>query len=201
MPYATLEDFKTWIGHSDTTDDAHLEPILAAAKRYIDRRCGRHFDRLTAVTQLLYPSDADSLQVTDLISVTSIDVDSHGDRTFSTVLATTDYELLPYVDAMGSPAVRFQEVRLWPTSSKSFTPGYLVRIVGDFGYVDAGDTTPDDIRLANLILAGRYWKRHETPLGILGMTDLGTFERISKEDPDVTAILEQYARGLYWVVV
>jgi hypothetical protein len=201
MAYASLAELKTWIGATDSVDDHHLEPILSAAERFINRRTGRRFELETAATKLYYPTHDGRVSVVDLISATSIKTDSAGDRTYATTLTSADYELLPYADDAGRPSVRFQEIRSWPYSSRSFTPGYLVQVVGNFGYVDENDQTPSDIRLATLILAGRFWKRHETPLGILGATDLGQFERISKEDPDVATILAQYSRAMTWVVV
>ena len=203
--YVSLEEFKTWIGATGDADDHHLEPVLVAAQRYIDRYCGRSFALETGATKLYYPSSAESLGVVDLISATSVKIDSSGDRTFGTTLAPTSYELLPYSDTNGLPSTRFQEIRLWPTSSTAFQTGRLVQVVGNFGYVVDTAGVPEDIRLAALILSSRYWKRHETPLGVLGTTDLGTFERISKEDPDVAALLDQYSRtsgsGAGWVLV
>lgn len=201
---ATLAALKVWItsnGDLDTADDLGLQLALDASERMIERYCGRSFGVETAATKLYYPATTDKLDVIDLISATSIAIDNHGDRTFTTTLAATDYELLPYVDAMGLPSVRYQLVHIWPTSSRSFTPGRLVRIVGNFGYVDAGNLPPPDVEQAQLIQAARLWKRRETPLGILSNTDLGTFERLSKADPDVQALLLPYSRATQWVLV
>jgi hypothetical protein len=202
--YASLAELKTWLelpADDEGAQDHHLEPVLLAADRWIDQACGRHFELEQGVTKLYYPREAGWIDVVDLVTATSIKFDSSGDRTYHTTLSAADYELLPYIDDAGRPAVRFQRIRIWPTSSSSFAYGELVQIVGDFGYVIDGQAPPE-IRLASLILASRYWKRHETPLGILGATDLGTFERISKADPDVVALLQPYTRaGSAWVLV
>lgn len=199
--YASLDELKTWLGGvTDGMDDHHLEPVLVAAGRWIDAKCGRRFELETAATKLFYPTWDGRLVVTDLISATTVKLDTAGNRTYSTTLSASDYELLPYADAVGVPSVRYQEVHIWPRSSRAFTPGQLVQIVGNFGYVVNG-LPPDEIRLATLILAGRYWKRHETPLGILGVSDLGQFERIGKNDPDVPGLIAPYTRTSTWVMV
>jgi hypothetical protein len=99
------------------------------------------------------------------------------------------------------PSVRYQQVRIWPTASQSFAGGRLVRIVGDFGYVDTGNVTPADIKLACQLLAARLWKRRQMPTGVIAIPDLGTFERMPSSDPDVKTLLKPYVRGNAWVVV
>lgn len=204
MSYVTLAELKTWMaggGDIDTADDVPLQTVLDAATRWIDRQCGRHFTRETGVTKYYWPTWNGRLDVVDLISITTLASDSSGNRTFSTSFTSTDYELLPYVDESGLPATRFQAIRTWPTSSKSFTPGRLVKIVGDFGYVDTGSVVPADVKQACLIVGSRLWKRHEMPTGVTVVPDLGTVERISRTDPDVEALLEPYVRSSSWVLV
>jgi hypothetical protein len=80
-----------------------------------------------------------------------------------------------------------------------------VQVVGKFGYVENGHP-PTAVTLACMILANRYRGRKDAPFGILGATDLGQFERISKEDPDVISLLQPYiaatgSRGGSWVLV
>lgn len=201
MSYVTLAELKAWIGVDDETDDALVEPTLIATERVIDQACGRHFSLETAATRVAYPNAEGSVDVVDLISITTLKQDTNGTRQYSTTFATSDYELLPYADEAGRPSVRYQQIHIWPTSSLAFTQGRLVQIVGDFGYVDENDNTPYDVQLACKMLAARFWKRHETPLGILGTTDLGQFQRLSAEDPDVAALLLPYKRTASWVLV
>ena len=202
--YASLEEFKTWLSlpvEDDGLNDHHLEPVLLAADRWIDQQCGRHFSLEQDAIKQYYSSAEGYLDVVDLVAVTSIKLDTSGNRTFATTLDADDYELLPYLGSDGRPAERFDQISIWPQSSRSFGYGELVQIVGDFGYVVDGGP-PNEIRLASLLLASRWWKRHETPLGILGTTDLGTFERISKTDPDIVMMLQPYSRtGASWVLV
>lgn len=199
MSYATAAQLKAWIGIEDTVDDTQLQVILDAATRAIDHKCSRSFTLSSAATKYFYPTSEWLLDVPDLVSVTSIKLDTVGDRTYATTLTTNEYELLPYTDDNGIPSVRYQQVRIWPLSSHAFTRGRLVQVVGNFGYVVSG-AAPADVQQFCLILAARIWKRHETPLGILGATDLGQFERIGKEDPEAY-LLAPYIRGKDWVAV
>ena len=118
-----------------------------------------------------------------------------------TVPVGIEHGTVAVLDAQGKPSVRYDQIRIWPTSSTTFGPGRLVQIVGDFGYVVDG-LPPDEVRLASLILASRWWKRHEMPMTRLVIPDMGSMEAVSKDDPDVNMLLSQYARtGASWVLV
>lgn len=205
MSYVTLDEFKAWVSEGslfDSSTDDQIQMVLDAVDRAVDRYCARHFTLETAVSKFYYPSSPSELEVTDLISIESLASDNHGDRTYSTEFSSGEYELLPYIDSAGYQSTRFDLIRLWPTVSKSFSTAHLVKIVGDFGFVDALGQAPADVKQACLILAARWWKRRETPFGILGATDLGQFERLSKSDYDVVALLSPYSRGVGgWVAV
>ena len=194
--YCSLAELKQALAITDAANDVDLERALEASARWIDAYCGRTFSLQTAQTKEYYPEDAERLEVVDLVSVTSITIDTAGDRTYATTLLTTDYELWP-LD--GPP---YQEVRIWPLSrTRSFSPGRRVRVVGDFGAtVDGGP--PVEVRQANLLQAARYYKRAtEAPFGVLQSSDLGEFTRLSQNDPDVVALLGKWRLAAQWVVV
>jgi hypothetical protein len=194
--YVSLIELKQVLAVEDAASDVDLERALEAASRYVESYCGRTFALATAQTKDYYPDSAERVQVVDLVSVTSIAVDTSGTRTYSTVLSASDYELWP-LD--GPP---YQEVRMWPlATTHSFSPGRRVRIVGTFGAaVDGG--APVEVRQAVLLLASRYFKRaREAPFGILQSTDLGQFTRLSGNDPDVVALLNPWRLVGNWVAV
>lgn len=203
MSYVGPAEFKAWVSVDDTFDDTQIQTVLDAASRNIDRVCGRRFTLETAATKTYLTHDPNRLEVTDLIAVTSITVDVTGNHTFTRTLTTANYELSPYQDETGAASVRFQEVRIWPTSTVGFSPGHLTRIVGNFGYVDEDGLTPADIKQACLILASRLWKRRETPFGVLSLPDIGSAVQLRKTDPDVASLLAPYALSgaATWVVV
>lgn len=197
MAYASLAEFKQFIGATSDDRDIDIQRALDAASSQIDEYTGRRFSIDAAdVTTYYYPSMDGVINVVDLVSVTSIKTDSTGNRSYATTLATTDYELLP---VNGS---RYEQVRIWPQSSRTFYPGYRVQVVGKFGYVDADDRPPPQVVQACLLLCNRYYNRKQNPFGILQSPDLGTYTRISSEDPDVKALLKPFTlTGGAWVVV
>lgn len=194
---ATAAELRDYLQIPDNIDDAQLNACLFAASRWIesDDGCGRKFD-LDATDQTRYFTTwrQDVVPVIDLVSVTSVAVDSAGNRSYTSALDSDDYLLWP----VAGP--RYQEIRAWPAGMQGFPVGRLVRVVGKAGYVEEGKV-PAAVKQACLILASRLFKRREAPFGILSSTDLGTFERISKEDPDAAALLAPYRRKLGWVVI
>lgn len=201
--YATIQELRDTMDIGDSASDAQLQACLDAAATWIesDAGCARTFRLDTADSTKLYnPSCPGVLDVVDLVTVTSIKLDRNGDRTYSTTLTTSDYQLLP----LNEPRAR--QLVSWPRSSYQFTPGQYVQVVGKFGYVDGGainttaGTTPDAVRTANLLLAARLYKRREAPFGVLGQVDLGQYQRISAADPDVLNLLEPYRRQKRWTV-
>src|SRR5689334_10643543 len=115
MAYVELERLKEALGIEDTNADDILRRSLDAATDWIDNYTGRTFVLDAAdTTRYFYPNRQGIVTVPDLYSVTSIALDRAGNRTYTTTLATSDYELLP-ID--GPP---YQEVRMWPTGSYAF---------------------------------------------------------------------------------
>lgn len=189
VPYCDLAVLKDTLGITEVSNEAHLQRALEAATQWIDDHCGRSFTLSAAPETRYYYANSDgTIDVVDLVTVTSIAIDDHGDRTYSTTLASTDYELLP----VNGP--RYSQLRIWPTSSKSFSQGRQVRIVGTFGYVEGGQP-PASVVQACQILATRLYSRKDAPFGILEATNLGQFERLSASDPDVVALLVPYVKG------
>lgn len=193
MAYVELERLKESLAIEDTDSDDVLRRSLDAATTWIDNYTGRTFT-LDAedTTRYFYPNREGIVDLPDLVTVTSIKLDTVGDRTYSTTLAAAEYEFRP-ID--GPP---FTEVRMWPTSSRAFISTERVQIVGTFGW----PSVPKPVEQACLILASRYYKRGEAPFGVLQNTDLGQYTRISKEDPDVVSLLGPYrVTGSSWVLV
>ena len=185
MTILSLDEFKSWLGISNSAEDDVITAALKGAESFIEWHTGRSFNLQTAQTKLYYPDHDGVVRVHDLVSVDSIKIDTNGDRMFATTLTDDDYELLP------NNELRYNRIKIWPRSSYAFTSGRLVQVIGDYGYVINGNA-PDDIKLACRILANRFRSRKDSPFGILGATELGQYERISKEDPDVVNLLRPY---------
>jgi len=197
MPYASLIEFRLAMDLGlDDGDEPSLIRALDSATDWIDSYTGRVFT-LDSVdtTRYFYPDRQGVVSVPDLVTVTSIALDTAINRTYATTLTASDYELRP-LD--GPP---YQSIVMWPYSSRAFIASEQVKIVGKFGYEVDGEA-PKAVKQACIILASRHYKRREAPFGILQSTDLGTFSRISKEDPDVVSLLSPYRlTGASWVLV
>lgn len=128
------------------------------------------------------------LNVGDLISVTSIEVDTDGDGTYEeSWVAGTDYWLEPYNAVLdGRP---YDRITLRGAAGRSF-PGYAhsVKITGKWGWVP----TPPNVKLAAKIMAARWIKRRESPFGAAGIGPDGDVVRITIDDPDVLKLLNPY---------
>lgn len=197
MSYADLALLKFHLSSSSEgvanftdEDTILLQRCLDAATGLIDQFTGRTFRAESAATKYFTATDYEILTLTpDLRSLTSVAIDDDGDLSFGTVLATTDYWLLPLQSYPDSGI--YSQIKLAPRSSQAFAPGYQVKVVGDWGYVVNGEP-PAAIVEACLLQAARLYNRRGAPFGILQTTDLGQFTRISKVDPDVDSLLRPY---------
>ena len=184
--YTSLNDLKTYLGMSGSTDDARLELAIEAASRAIDSECSRQFFT-TSYTRYFETDDPLRCDLDDdLQTVTSIAYDSTGKRDYI-VLAGTDYELDPEV-------APYRVIHIAPGSSVAFPVEQRrgVRVIGLWGYCAAG-SQPQAITRACMILATRYFKRKDAPFGVVGTPELG-FMRVTARDPEIRALLNPYRR-------
>lgn len=138
--YATLDDLKDRLGISSTTDDSVMLDILEEISRSVDDFCGRQFYAETA-TRYFDGTDALSLVVDDLLSVTTLAVDNDGDLDWTDESWTedTDFILVPF---NSFPKTR---IKLHPNGSYSFPGGDMekaMKITGLWGYGDGQSATP-----------------------------------------------------------
>lgn len=202
-PLVSVDDFRAWKNSgsndaADTTDDeAIIARALCAATAWLesDQGCGRSFTLETGVTKVFLPFQNGKVDVPDLVGVpTTIKLDTSGNLTYATTLATTDYVLYPY------NAGRYQEVRSSPTAVSTILAGQYVQIVGDFGYTVNGQV-PAMIQQACLILTGRYFARRSSPFGVLELPMIGRLTSLPPLDPDVEQLIAPYRAGNLWVWV
>jgi hypothetical protein len=129
-------------------------------------------------------------QVDEFSSTTGLVVktDTGLDGTFATTLASTAYQAEP----LNSPiyGLPFTQIRLfgmaWPISPYGRP---TVRVSALWGF----PVVPDAIKMAVLLQASRWYKRKDSPEGVLGSSDFGTV-RITRTDPDVFAMIRPYKR-------
>ena len=184
--YATLTELKARLDITDSKDDTTLEQNVEAASRAVDGLCGRTFYQQTAQTRYFEAEDPDMIEVDDLVSVTTLKTDEDGSRDYATSWAPTDFELEP---ASGPP---FTRIYVAPTGSYAFPilQRKAVQVVGTFGW----SAVPDAVNEATLLLAARYYKRKDTPLGFqAGNAQFGAVQ-VRRDDPDVTVMLAPYRK-------
>jgi hypothetical protein len=196
-PYALVEELAQVLDlpSEDTATHVDLQRALDAARVWTDWFCGRRFGLSPAATARVYAAATiDLVSVVDLVSTApTVAVDSAGDRTFATVLVPAQYSLEPY----GGPP--YDALRTWATppagtTPYAFVPGELVRLTGQWGYVDARGRCPANVAEANLLLAARFYKRREAPFGVLQQPELDASQVLPRQDADALSLLFPVAR-------
>jgi len=193
--YATLADVKAALRITDTVDDSLLEISIEAASREIDGFCERVFTQSTA-TRIYRPTDAFTVDVDDLQTVTTLKTDTDGDGVFDTTWGTADYQLNPLngiaggittpyttLKAVGSYLFPIYEPRNVNSQEAS------VQIAGVWGW----PSIPTAVKQACIILSMRQFKRYDSPTGVMGFGDLGVM-RVGRVDPDVEKLLMPFRR-------
>lgn len=192
--YATREEVKARMGllESQNADDATIDALREAASRKVERYCNRPVGHFYGTTETRYftAHDSDCVRVGDLISIATASglCTDWGTRQYGTSWTSSDYDLWPANAALdGRP---YSEIRVSPYGSRSF-PEMIergVRVTGVFGYQTL---TPPEVREAVIQLVIRFFHRRNSPFGVVGSGEIGTF-RISAIDPDVAAWLEAF---------
>ncbi len=194
--YITLAELKNTaelVGFSFADYDAQM--AISAASQGIDQYTGRRFSLDADTTSVRYytPRELRYVNVDDIVSVATVSVDYDGDGVFETVWAlNTDYVLEPLnAAADGWP---YETIRVHPRS-RQWLPQYprSVKVQAQFGWPVAA---PQNIKEATTILATRLLRRaREAPFGVVGLGIDSTGVRISRTDPDVCFLLDNWIRG------
>lgn len=191
--YCTLPELKTRFGilPTDTADDTTLEAIVEAVSREIDSETKTRFWTTAADEVRYYQSiDGETLYTDDIISVTEIAVDTSGNRTYASILAASDYDLLPDNAALdGKPYTWLAATPNGRRGFSTFRRGN--RITGKFGY---SAVTPKPVHEACLLQCERIFMRKDSPLGVVGTPDVGYVRVKSELDPDVQKLLDSVRR-------
>lgn len=191
--YCTVAELKARLwptGITDTNDDAVFDQVITAVSREIDEHCHRRFYAATE-TRYFTAEWGDLLLVHDLISVTTLETDDDGDRTYEHTWATTDYDLGPDNAALdGKP---YTKIYTAPNGNYAF-PACIrkgVKIAGLWGYAS---TAPAAVKEACLLQSARMYKRRDAPFGVIGNAEFGQLQVIPRFDPDVLMLLAPFVR-------
>lgn len=138
--YASVEEYRRVVKHSDDEDDAAIQSHLLAVSRYFERELGQFFTRDATVVSRTYVGDGSRCLRVDNISTTTglviaIDEDDDGSFADETALVSTDYELRPLNADQGPEVKPWTEVYLPSWSNYGAWPrGHRVQVTARFGW-------------------------------------------------------------------
>jgi hypothetical protein len=185
--YCTLRDVKDALNLTGETADDLLMGFIQAVATEIDNHCNRTFAAASATKY--YDGVADNLIIDDLVTVTSIKLDTDGNGTWETTLAATDYVLCPY-NTTPKWLVKLSE----NSTQSDFANGILqgVQIAGSFGY---GATVPEPVKQAALMQVCRLYRLSQAGFGTeVGTPDIGTSTVFQGLSSDAKRMLAPYVR-------
>lgn len=193
MSYASLSEFKSAIGVTDSVDDTPLQSVLDATDALIDLYCDRKQGFGTATETRYYTAEAwDYVLTDDLVSITALHTDDLADGTYSTVwTAGTDYNLAPGNAALdGWPYTQIDASVTYP---KNFPKNVYrgVRCQAVFGW----PAVPQAVKQAAIIQAGAVWMSRSAPAAVVGSADLGGLIRMTRAlHPEAQILLESFRK-------
>lgn len=193
--YCGIEELKSRLGITDTSDDYEIQMAIMAASQGINEACGQHFNRITE-TRTYQPHNIWILYTDPVVSVTALNVDRDGDGTFEeSWVQNTDYQLYLGKDLYNTNALGIQrpyrvvqviQTGRWFPFTWPYTHLDRIQIVGTWGW----NSVPPPVSMAALALSADIFRRKDAPFGILGSSDFGVV-RI-RQDPFLQTLLSRF---------
>jgi len=196
--YADLATFKVRVGISaGGAHDGDAERVIEAASRAVDRWCGRRFwPDGTAAARYYTPRQEETtlLSVDDFYSTTGLVVESDDtddgvyENTWTLNSRTGSYGFV--AEPANAEADEQPYTRLKAVSGAAF-PHIIrgVKVTAKWGW----SSIPPEIVEATLILGSRWYKRKDTPFGVMGSQEVG-YLTLPRVDPDVRVLISPYRR-------
>lgn len=218
--YATVLELRHHIDMTGITDDWEVAQLLDGAARTIDRKCKRpdgFFADVTASARYYVGSGRPYQRIDECALVTAVAVkdspsDDEGDYTawtVGTVGSTTSADCFPASGSVRAPNYTKTPYNLLIvgangdysnfisgefTSRGGFRPSYTVsrgtptvQVTANWGF---SATIPDDIKMANLMQAARWYKRVQGSMAdMTAGAEFGELMFRQRLDPDVALIL------------
>lgn len=187
--YASVPDLKSYLGVTDTSEDALLLDCLVTAARGIDHHCGRAFyPMLTASARVFHPRDSCVVVVDDFWTTTGLIVatDDAGAGTYATTWAAADYTVEPLNGRLNGEAWPYYRVL---ATNRNFTRTNVrpsVQLTAKWGWPSA----PGPVRQANIYLAEEAFKMKGSPFGVANFDQFGPIRM--RDNPKVMAMLAPY---------
>jgi hypothetical protein len=176
--YCTLSELQDTLRIGDAEDSEALMTAINAASARIDALCGRTFDRQPSPTERTFEVFEPGFVFID--DVSTLEGLTINDADYAERFTPDPLNAL----VLGEPVTA---LRAAPGAVRI---GDLLRVSARWGWPDV----PVAIRQATIILAGRYFKRGDSLLGVAGFSDLGAV-MVRNVDPDVEQLVARYRRG------
>jgi len=187
--YASVPDLKTYLGVTDTTDDAQLLDCLVTASRGIDHHCGRQFyPALTATARAFHPDNA-SLTVTDDFWTTTgliVASDDTGSGTFATTWTAADYAVEPLNGRRNGEAWPYYRILAVGRNFVCVNARPSIQVTAKWGWPQI----PGPVRQACIYLAEETFKMKGSPFGVANTDQFGPIRM--RDNPKVMAMLAPY---------
>lgn len=192
--YATVGDFKSWIGLEDAVDDTVIANALTAASAAVDNYCFTHFWNTAVSTARFFDTcDPRWLRINDAAVVAEVATDPNSDGVFETVWAATDFQTLPLNRDFGPETQPITDLSAvgtltFPRATRRLG---LVRVKATWGW----PTIPEAAPQSTMLVANRLIKRRRSPEGVAGFDEFGTVRISMRDDPDAARLLTPYRRN------
>lgn len=195
MTILTSAELARHLGIPDGADDDRLAIAASAASRSIVSYCGRSFDTTTSASASArtYRAKSPTLCITDDFWTTTaltVKVDATDSGTYGTTLTlNTDYIVEPLNGIEDGLTVPYRKIRAtsWQFSTRSTFPS--VQVTAAWGWA----SVPDEVKEAARIQGARWFRRKDSPEGVLGgFQDFGAVRVSTRMDPDVAQLLKYY---------
>jgi hypothetical protein len=197
--YVTLDEFKAYASvrgasvGADASDDTVITDIIETASRYLDNEARRRFWKNTTDEVRYYtPADDDTVYIDDLAGLPAkIELDYAYDRSYNTILATTDVDFEPGNALLeGWP---YTWIELSPAATDYFPVCKRgVKITGKFGF----PSVPPDIKAACLGIALNIYQSRsgQSSSGNVTVTAAGVVIRPQDVPEFARATIHKYQR-------
>lgn len=202
--YCTMAELKSrlQIDDTDTSDDYEIQLVMGAVTDWITTYCGRHFYRVPE-TRTFKPENVWNLDIDDVVSVSSVDLDYDGDGVYEVHWTEgQQFQLLRYGSKYNQHNLGIARPYnyLQVTSGNAAQPegsGWLpwiwpftrqdrVSISGIWGWQDI----PWNVTQAALYIAAEMFKSKDSPFGVAGIGELGIVKIAAS--PWVVELLRPY---------
>ena len=196
--YCTVEELKSRLGITDTSDDFEVTAAVDGACRAIDEITGRYFWRGTA-TRTYVPESVYGQQLDDIVSVSAFNVDFDGDGVYEQAWTQgTDYALTVSPGQYNAAA----KGEPWPyTGFTVIGTGKFIPFVWAWSHQDRLQVTgvfgwpavPKNVKTASILAAAQLFRIKDAPFGIAGFGEMGVVR--VQAMPQVMWLIRRYITG------